>query len=283
MAISDKTNENIVKSIPRWINEISSSVDIPYELLYDTTLNSKYNIFPGGVDGMETSFSVPKIRFFGLGVSGCYNVDDSHLSAPYRPAADELDLYEPIPLRCVPVDEDLSAAERSMYRMRKERTINGQRYYCYYLKKLTVVDNSVQLTRTNPVTHEEEPFELSSDKLNPIPTKPTVSGETEGVITEVNASVRLELNWTGAEVLEAINVLYNGDMRYAKISEIGIYSGVDYNVTSTDGNGSPLQYTESIYTALNYKICNIGSVVTSASYDGSRIFKLTNGNTLLLS
>lgn len=283
MAISDKTNENIVKCIPRWINEISSSVDIPYELLYDTTLNSKYNIFPGGVDGMEASFSVPKLRYFGIGTKGHYNVDDSNLSAPYRPSSDELDLYEPIPFVIRPVDEDLSAAERSMYRMRKERTINGQRYYCYYLKKIVVLDNAVQLTRTNPTTHEEEPFELNSDKLNPIPTKPTVSGETEGVITEVNASVRLELNWTGSEVLEAINVLYNGDMRYAKVSEIALYSGIDYNVQSTDANNNPLQITEAIYTQIAYKICNIGSVVTSASYDGSRIFKLTNGNTLLLS
>ena len=230
MAVSDLTNEVVVKMVTRWINEIHASApsDTAYRLLPDTTINSKYNNYHNLI---PEEMPVPKIMYFGLGINGFYNVDDGNMSAPYHPAADELDLYEPIPLRCVPVNNDLSHAERSLYRMRVEKTFNGERYYCYYLKKITLIDNEVQLTRTNPIKKTEEPFELDPSNLTPVPTIPTTSGEVEGTITQVNASLSLGINWVGSEVLEAINVIYGGDMRRAKISEIGIYSGVDYDVT----------------------------------------------------
>ena len=277
MAISDKSNEVIVKMIPRWINEIQASVNAGYTLMLNTTLNSKYNIYPNlGVN------KIPTLMYFGLGINGFYNVDDTNKSAPYRPSPDELDLYQPIPIRCVPIDEDLDAAERSLYRMRKEVSVNGERYYCYYLKCLKLIDNTVQLTRTNPVSHEEEPYELNASKLTPVPKVPTTSGEQEGTISEINASLRLSLDWTGKEVLEAINVLYNGDMTMAKISEYGIYSGEDQQVIGYNSSNEEITYTESIYTQIAYKCCNTGSTITSPSYNGSRIFKLTNANTLML-
>lgn len=282
MAVSDLTNEVVVKMVTRWINEIhaSSPADTEYTILPDTTINSKYSIYHNVIP--EEGMTVPKIMYFGLGINGFYNVDDGNMSAPYHPAADELDLYEPIPIRCVPVANDLSSTERANYRMRVEKIFNGERYYCYYLKKITLIDNEVQLTRTNPVNKTEEPFELNPSKLIPTPVIPTTSGEVEGIISEVNASLRLGLNWVGSEVLEAINVIYGGDMRRAKISEIGIYSGIDYNVTGYNNVNAEITYTESIYTQLAYKICNIGSVITSDKYDGSRILVLSNGNNLSL-
>lgn len=276
MAISDLSNEVVVKTITRWINEIQSSTNAEYQLLFDTTLNHKYSIYP-----TQQPTAVPKILYFGLGINGFYNVDDGNMSAPYRPTADELDLYEPIPMRCVPVDEDLSPDARANYRMRRRETINGQDYYCYYLKKLTLNDSTVRLVRTNPNTKEEEPYELNEGMLTPVPNIPTVSGEVSGTMSEVNATLSLGLAWLGSEVLEAINVKYNGDMRRAKISEIGIYSGEDATVTGFDAAGVSFSYIEAIYAQLAYKICNIGSVITSPSYDGSRALILNNSSLMM--
>lgn len=277
MAVSDKSIEHITKMLTRSINEISASVDVGYESLIHTTLNSKYNLYPN-----EEIRAVPKLRYFGLGLYGFYNTDDKNGSKPFIAKAKELDLYEPIPLRCVHVDEDLTSAERSLYRIRKEMNINGERYYCYYLKCIVPVDNTVKLTRTNPVSKEEEPYELSASELNPVPEIPTTSGETDGTITEVNVSLNIGLNWFGHEVLEGINAIYAGDLTKAKISEIGIYSGEDREVTGYNASNEEIRYTESIYTQLQYKICNVGSAITSSSYDGSRIFRLTNGAVLTM-
>ena len=117
--------------------------------------------------------------------------------------------------------------------------------------------------------------------LTPVPSIPTVSGEVSGTMSEVNATLSLGLAWLGSEVLEAINIKYNGDMRRAKISEIGIYSGEDATVTGFDASGASFSYVEAIYTQLAYKICNIGSVITSPSYDGSRNLVLNNSSLMM--
>lgn len=276
-SISNKTNETVTKMVTRWINELQSSVDAQYTPRPETTLNSKYGIYPE-----EFILQTPKIMYFGLGLYGCYNVDDKNLSAPFVASPDELDLYSPIPLRCVPIDEDLSAAERRSYRIRKRMDYNGQSYFCYYLKALTIPQNTVQLTRTNPISKEEEPWELNSSQLNPVPIIPTTSGEQSGTNTEINASIKVNASWVGREVLEAINVIYNGDMRRATISEIGIYSGEDRELTGYNANGQEIRYTESIYTQIAYKICNTGTAITSPTYDGSRSFALTNSSIIVL-
>ena len=94
MAVSDLTNEVVVKMVTRWINEIhaSSPADTEYTILPDTTINSKYSIYHNVIP--EEGMTVPKIMYFGLGINGFYNVDDGNMSAPYHPAADELSVRE---------------------------------------------------------------------------------------------------------------------------------------------------------------------------------------------
>ncbi len=155
-------------------------------------------------------------------------------------------------------------------------------YYCYYLKKITPLDTTVKILQTDPDTQITTDYEISASDLTPVPVKPTTSGVQNGIITEVNVSFRIELNWLGKEVLEAIEVLYDGDMTMAKISEIGIYSGEDRVVQGYDSNNAEFSYTEAIYTQLAYKACNTGTTIVSPTYNGSRIFTIGDGNVLLL-
>lgn len=274
--VSDKTNEIISKQTLSWLNEIQGALPSKYERRFNTTLNYSYNNYPD-----EFISAVPLIRYFGVGINGFYNVDDKNGSKPYIPKADELDLYEPIPLRCVPINEDLSDAERSQYRMRVKKSINDQWYWCYYLKVISIIDTAPKITRTNPISKEEEPYELDPSKLHPIPVKPSASGEQTGVSSEVNVAMRFETFFMGSEVLEAINVFYKGDMTKAKISEIGIYSGEDKQLTGYGANNIAFTYTESVYTQLRYKITNTGSSILGPSYKGTRQFQLGNGGLLL--
>lgn len=291
--ISDMTNENITKTVTRWINETQASVPADYTKRLHTTLNYKYNNFPNaelsGIDGVSNSavnhkVLPPLLMYFGIGINGFYNVDDGTGAKAYKPSADELDLYEPIPFRMVPKDEDeeVMATEREKYRMRVSKTVNGTDYWCYYLKIATLVDNSVKLTRTDPLNQEETAFELDYSKLAPTPIIPSTSGEVSGTLTEVNATIRIAMEWTGKEVLEAINILYNGDLTKAKISEIGIYSGEDRKVIGSTGTSGTVDYLESMYTQLAYKICNTGSTIVAPSQVSKRVFILGNSGTLLI-
>jgi hypothetical protein len=278
MATSKKIIEHVVKTALAAELDISTRVPVQFDVKNNTTLNYKYQNYH---DIVPAKF--PLIQFFGLGIRGFKNIDDGFLAAPYIPENRENDLYYPIPLRCVKIDEDLSSADRALYRMRVRKDINGVPHYCYYLKKMTVLDTKVQVTQTNPLTGAQEPYTYSAADLTPTPNASTTSGEQSSTASKVNVGIHIGLEYFGWEVLEAVNAMFDGDMRYAKISEIGIYSGHDMEVAGTDASNVEIRYMESIYTQLNYKITNIGSAVTSEGYVGGREFLLGNGDLLLLS
>jgi len=240
--------------------------------VYDlaSSLNAKYQI---GQTLAPTA--LPAIGYFGIGIGGCYNVDSGNLSQPYPVLTTNMDLYTPIPFRCVPIEQDLTPLERASYRMRVQKTINGSAYFLYYLKTITYNQTTVQLTETNPVTALQSPYTLDYTNLNP--TQPTVStsGTITSTATEVNASVTSTLLLTGAEVTEVINVLYAGDLRYAKISEIGLYSGQDQSFT----NGS-VTYTEAMLAQLNMQYTALGDNYSNP--DRSSSYQIVQGSGKLL-
>jgi len=271
--------ERAVKTILADYNDVESRVPGTYQVFPETTINTKYNVF----NSITDVTSPPTIKYVGIGIKGSYFLSDDGIQiAPYEPRADEYDLYMPLPVRCVPIDEDLDTTTRAMYRMRVRQTFNGTQYWAYYLKCITPVDNSARIIRIDPISSQEIPYEFNTSQLTPEPKKPTTSGVQDGSLTDAMVVKSIKINITGAEVLEGINAIFNGDMSYARISEWGLYTGVDRVVESVlDGSGSTVRYTESIYTQLAYHLTNTGSTVTSSSTNIERLFTFGNGKLLL--
>ena len=209
----------------------------------ETTLNSKYNVFPERTPVQHTTLS-----YFGIGIGGRFNVNDDNLTAPQPIKTTNMDLYRPIPFRCVPAEQDLTPDERAIYRMRTVETIRGEQYVCYYLKALDYLDEKVRLTETDPVTGSEKEHVLEVSELTPTPPAQTPNGVEDRI--EVNATVSVGLPITGKEVTEAVNVMFDGDLRRAVISEIGLYAGEDATVSTSDITGSNFTYTEAILAQL---------------------------------
>lgn len=263
---------------------------MPYEYQPKTTLNYKYNCFPAEIGNGGTYSNVPNgtpaIAYFGVGIRGFYNItaDDeiSPLSQPYRPKATELDLYHPIPIRCIPKAYDLTDSERAKYRLRTEVTIDGKTYVCYWLKTLEFGDkiNIIQIDGTGAETDYDTNSNIETN-LTPTPSAPTtpdvVTGSSKVVIA---AEVICEIS--GEEILEAINVMYHGDLRRAKISEWGIYSGGDATAQFTDNNGTKHDYTEALYVQLAAKRCTTGVDLSNSASVQREILTIQNGNLLLL-
>lgn len=248
---------------------LSTLLPVQFAVQHDFTLNNYLNIFPN-----EDFDTTPRLRYFGVGINGCYNADDGILVSAYNPERTNMNLYTPIPIRCRPVDEDLTEAERANYRLRRLETINNAQYYCYYLKVLDF-DDTIAFKRINPLTGREEEFQLNNTYLNPKPVKPnsdsTVTTDTSQVVAYCQARVSLE----ASEILEYINARY-GDPRYARISEIGFFTGVDKEVNSTTGQGVPIKYTESIYTMLYNHLTNVGIPLTNEGYSIDSTFEITS-------
>lgn len=220
----------------------------------ETTLNAKYGIAPTETLGAGEA---QQILYVGAGIKGFRAVNDSSIVEPNRPIATNMDLYEPIPIRCVPVEADLDVTERANYRMRVVKTIGTEEYVLYYLKKLVFPDTSISLTHT--VDGIEQTYNLDPSNLTPTPPTLPLTGSISDIENEIDVYFAGQATLTGAELLEGINVLYDGDLRYAHLSEIGYYMGVDFTHTVNDFEGTPFNYTEAKVVQLAIHECSKGS------------------------
>lgn len=256
------------------ISELMNNFDITPEWDPEYTLNHKYGIHP-----TEVPSGPVKIRYFGIGIGGTYLANDEGDVIPYTPKQTDGDLYTPIPFRCVPITEDLSANQRQKYRMRVPMTINGQQYVAYYLKRFDVSDISV--TQVDPLDDQTEiPYELDPATLSPTPVIPTTTGVQNTVRQEVNVSLDLILKINGREVFEAFNAIYNGDLSKAKVNEIALYRGEDRRLTGYTADNTPFEYTESVYTQMQFKQCCTPIYIQTEQGVYDRKITYGSGNTL---
>ena len=261
---------------------------VNYNYYPETTLNHKYGVYAPRLSGgvyvnCPPSGTVPAIGYFGVGIRGFYNItsDDeiSPLSQPYAPKATEMDLYRPIPIRCVPVAYDLQGPERAKYRMRTEITMDdGHVYACYWLKTITFENNLNIKTVDGSGNDSNFSFDNAAVDLTPTPVAPTTPTIIAGS-TKVVVSANIKCVITGEEILEAINVIYHGDLRRARISEWGIYSGFDQEDAQTPSGET---YTEALYVQLAAKRCTTGVDMSNCASEQHEILTIQNGNLLLI-
>jgi len=247
--------------------------DTQYNERLPYTLNARL-----GVCGSVLPAAEPKLRYFGIGIQGYYNVGSTGIR-PYHPSASGIWMFTPIPFRIVPVDADLSAEERAQYRMRELRTIvtsdesgnsESNQYFLYWLKCLDFVDGG-QVT-TNRIYKTEEGNYVSELY---VPTESEILNEpspaTENQTTEVADTIVTKILCTGQvtpdEVLESINVLHDGNLTLAKVSEFGLFTGNDEVVSAEDGLGGTIEITEAIYTHMIVHRCSIGTDMSIAGGD----------------
>lgn len=257
-------------------NQFHSLVNMPYETYPETTINTKRNLFPAVVPT-----KVPTIKYFGIGLKGFYNVDDGVLSQPYKPKATNMDLHQPIPFRCVPVDSDLDAVTRAKYRIRTRQTINGEDYFLYWLKLITFIDNRVKVTHIS-ADNEETPYVFDPTNLNPQPTKIDSSDIVDTNANRVVVSVTGRCTILGAEIAEIINIMFGGDFRYSRVSEFGFYTGEDQSLVGVDKDGNSLQYTDAIYTQLATHRCTLGTDLSDETGTHEENIIYESGSMLLL-
>lgn len=262
---------------------LGATNDLELELgltpLYDTnsTLNKKYNIAATNVPTAH-----PRLLYFGIGIGGTHNVSGTNLSEPVEVSAVNMDLYVPLPFQVVPLSADLSPTERANYRMRVPMMIGGVAYVAYYLKLLSLASSYASYTLRNPTTGVETAYALNYANLSPTPPSTPVNGVIPSGSQEVNISSAATLAVSGAEVTQAVAALYSGDLRYAKISEIGIYSGTDATISATNSAGTAFTYTESIMTQLAIHQTLNGVDMSSPIAAFNQQFVFCNGSIVLV-
>lgn len=254
MSESLKTANIVTTELGR-INQLASSCAVKFLEMKNTTLNAKYNILP---DAGVTTF--PRIRYFGIGINGCSAVSsDLSTIKPWYPSPANMDLYTPIPFRVVATP--LPKTEAQKYRMVTKQEFGGVEYYCYWLKLLEFDSDTPRLTTVNGTSQTS--YLLDASNLNPTPTtmSPVDVSNSNGTRTEVSVTAIRRI--TNEEVKEAISVIHGGNLLKARISEFGLYSGIEVQNVPGDGLGIPYQYTEAAYVQLASHMCTMGYDVSS--------------------
>lgn len=266
--LSDSQNVTTLLAIE---NQLAAALGVDMIYRPGTTINTKRGILADIVPEV-----VPRVRYFGIGIKGYANItSQNNIAQPFVPSATNCDLFEPIPFRCVTTP--LTGDEAAQYVMRDTTTINGIKYFRYWLKKIEFESSTVRLTKVE--NRIESEFTLDSSNLYPVPVD-LMPSDLAAVQSRITASVSGVCRVTGKEVIEVINAMYGGDMRRARISEIGTYSGIPYNVAATD-DGLPAA-EEAIYVQLATHKCTTGqSLADPAAYLIHRK-SFENGSTVII-
>lgn len=255
-------------------NALENNLGVTPKYDTSTTINSLYNVFPT----LTPSTGRVTEQYFGIGIGGDYSSGVDNLLNAQELSSTNMNLYKQIPFRAVPLENDLTGAEQAQYRIRSVQSINGQQFALYYLKKIVLSDAQVQFAKYDPNTGSDQPYTLDPSQLSPKPPATPVDGTTTNITEEITVSIDGTMPILGSEIIEVVNALYGGDMRYAMISEIGIYSGVDQQLTTTDIKGNNFTYTEAVFAQLAQAHTFIRKSFVSADSTYSPSFKFTAGN-----
>lgn len=199
-----------------------------YSVNQDFTLNNKYTVLTN-----ETLSEIPMVGYIGIGRGGCdqlalVNQDDGltyyHTSPPKIPSAQNLDIFDPVPLRAVPKAEYDALQDKSNfanYRMRTIVTINGVDYYYWYLKK---IDLSSTLVLMNEIHDDGSVYQYSQN--GQLLQTPLVLNSTQDLESKLVAFAKAKVTIVGSELREyiAANSLSDDEMYF---NELGVYTGAD--------------------------------------------------------
>ncbi|QAX95993.1 hypothetical protein [Vibrio phage vB_VmeM-Yong XC32] len=208
--------------------------------LQHSTLNEHFNIEFG------TSYPAdaqPEVQYLAIGRGGHRNVpggSGESLTDNLQHQIVNACLFDHLPFLLVPVGSDISSSERDKYRLRRVENHGGSDYIAYYLKK---IDQAVSTPVIKELTITDG--NITEDVYTPTTTQlqPTPVSMTNGIVnTATGKHIAIDTPFPVvlssddvSKILDAVNIIYS-DARYAVISEIGIVSAIDANVTAaSDG------------------------------------------------
>lgn len=211
--------------------QVSSFLDTPFQQFEDTTLNQKFDI---QASALLPPGSRPALKFYTIGIGGhgyTMGPNSIPLSQVIDHSSGDAGLYRHLPFVLRPINDDLTAGERSRYCLRKIVEVDGTNYVAYYGKRLNMTGVIPKMTKRTIIDDQTVIEEYVYTEANLSPTPPEIPNT--GAVTTSNeylaTSAIIPMPFTEADVAELYNVaeILFGDRRMAVISEFGFCTAVD--------------------------------------------------------
>jgi hypothetical protein len=166
-------------------------------------------------------------------------------------------LYGPMPLCVRSVDDDLSKEMRDKYCLRKENTLNGLPVYEYYGMWVDIDPEDVNVIMRKITREPNQPpvieiFHPDTEDLYPTP----IALPTTGAVTTTDVSISCSAVLTVTmpenileEFINSAKLKYNGDERYAVLSEFALCLSAQRTVSINTTSGQA-NFLESIGTQI---------------------------------
>lgn len=241
------SNVNVVRTAIAGYIQSGQYVGLALPLLPNSTLNQKLGINQNKDITTEDKVAVRYLAIgnkghgFVTGANGLVKWEAKHHTARHT------GMYNQLPFVLRRVDDDLPAAQRSRYRLRRLEDHNGVSYAAYYLRVLDMSDvaPSIELRTVVDGVTTSTPYTPTLDDLNPVPPV-LVAGQavtTTGDYIASTTKVPFVMSADDIqEFVDACKIIYGSD-GYAVISEMATIAGAD-RVVQGDFQGQQTDYVD---------------------------------------
>lgn len=269
MSAVDNQHISVTRTIYGAYLQTCLKLGLPFTLIANTTLNERLGIQSGIAPSLGEN---PAMRYMVFGNRGHKTVhaedgSDEVIPVPHSPK--DAGLYGLVPIVLRETTEDLPAALRANYGLRRLEQHNGVQYIAYYAKRLSYanVTPSLQEIRNVEGTVTVTPYTPTSEDLNPEIPEISNSGVVLGSDTNISSSAIIQVKLTESEIAEMINAhrIRTGSTRSPILSEFGFCSGVDRQVQGSSGGSGSFMYQEVIAAQLNVIISTHHAIGYSSS------------------
>lgn len=278
--------ENITRTVYGSSLQTALLLGLPVPIVANSTLNEKLNI------QASTAIAVtdrPKMVYVAIGNGGHRTISGPQgitRPEPVQHRSTDAALYNQLPFVLRKLNNDLSAAERTKYALRRVEEHDGVSYFAYYLKRLDLSETTIGMeynTVLNGVTTTNV-FTPTASNLNPTPPDLTQTGVNVTTGDYVTAVAKTPFTMTETEAAEFLNVatIIYTDPGYALISEMAICAGVDKSV-AMEGGGTfnevvGCQVVSFVNTFFSIPFSNAGVSVELEVGATEPLFVLTNAS-----
>lgn len=241
--------ENISRTIYAGSVQTDSYVGIPHQYPEKTTLNELFGIQANVVPDQTKA---PTLEIFTIGVGGHKmkaGADGVPLPEPRQHSAVDGALFTHLPFAMRELSADLPVAERAKLALRNITPINGKSYITYWglrIPKEGLVSSQRIHTYDKGVLVKDDVFVPDDSVLHPVPYEVSNTGINiiDGRYAVVTAPIQFRLSRAQIdEILNAAKIIY-GTSQYGIISEIGLATGVNRQVTATTPGQAGFQFNE---------------------------------------